>query len=539
MGSEPTFLLTGAILYTFFTYVVFRAERTLANVLFSLFTLSTALWILGATIFVGSTSAHGFRSAFLIEYISYIIAPLSFYIFTKIFIHNTPITSRSLYIFPAFSGLILLTLYVFFGIPDVSPGGTEELPRVAFHIALFFYLVCYSALGYRELFKSVPESIGEAQARARLRTAIFLLTLPIFCGMAIGIGAIALRADAWMWVGPFLSLMVIPIFPVILRRYRNLRVRIVTTEILAAFLWALLFSRVVFAQSPSAQLIDGILLLFTTILSMFLVQGISAEEDATIRFKKMIKELEATNNRLKTFDQQKSSFVAITSHQLRTPVTAIRGYISMALEQSFGDLNRAIEQPLERIRAASEKLGHIVEDLLEASRIEHGLKEFSFCPADLEVLVKRVSEPFRHRFSQKHIGFSVVREGNFRFVTRIDEEKMALVLRNILEHAYATTVRGQVEVILARNDATKKIRIAVSDSGAGVDQATLETFFRIDSARHPRRAKKNRWLWLYLADRIIEAHRGTFWIESGGNNSGATFFIEIPILDSGELPPPL
>lgn len=529
MGIEVIILLAGAIFYVFLSYVALRAGRELGNILASLYILTVALWVLGAALFVGSSSAHGIRAAILIEYISFIAAPLTFYVFARIFAQNTSLVPRVYYFVPLGCGLTLLASYLFFGIPDVPLIGIERLPRIVFHGALVLYFLAYVSLGHKELRNHIPRSTATPRHLVAVRIAAQIFTVPIFVGMMVEMGIIAFRLDALMWVGPVISLMVVIALPFIVRQYQNDQFRALATEVLVTFLWFLIFSRIVFAQSTMGRVVDTFLLILTTCMSFILLRGISTEHHVKRKLEKVIKELEMTNNTLKTLDRQKSSFVSIASHQLRTPVTAIRGYISMALEQSFGELNRATEQPLERIRMASEKLSRIVEDLLESSRIESGLKEFSFASVDVEAVVERVSEHFRSRFSEKNIAFSVVREGNDKnFFAVIDEEKIATVIRNVLEHAYATTTEGQVTVRIARDGYSNTIRIAISDTGAGVDQATLEAFFRVDRLKYFRRSKNNRWLWLYLADQILTAHHGTLWVESGGVGLGTTFFIEIP-----------
>jgi signal transduction histidine kinase len=215
----------------------------------------------------------------------------------------------------------------------------------------------------------------------------------------------------------------------------------------------------------------------------------------------------------------------VVSHELKTPVALIKGYAgTLRREDAHWDQN-TVREGLEIIEQESDRLDRLINNLLDASRIEAGALKLE--PADLSLprLVDRVVEKFRTQ-SQVH-QFEVVFPPEFPLVYA-DEERMSEVFYNLLSNAIKYSPRGGVIRIGGRVQ-PHDVLVYVSDEGIGIpeeEQVRLfQRFFRVDSSL--RRRTQGAGLGLFLCRAIIEALGGHIWVESRAGQ-GATFNFTLP-----------
>lgn len=242
------------------------------------------------------------------------------------------------------------------------------------------------------------------------------------------------------------------------------------------------------------------------------------------------KDLQVANEQLRELDAAKSEFISIASHQLRTPLTIIKGYISMMLEGNFGKLTKNERGSLEKVFESNERLIHLVENLLNISRIESGRMKFSFENAQLDNIVTSVIEELSDYAKRKKLRLEYIEPKKTTPMVKIDEEKIRQVIINLIDNAIKYTKQGGITIKL--EEIEKNIRFSISDSGVGIKSDDLPTLFKKFS-----RGKEvtlihteGTGLGLYVAKMMIEAHRGRIWAESKGEGKGSKFYFEIPIL---------
>jgi signal transduction histidine kinase len=269
----------------------------------------------------------------------------------------------------------------------------------------------------------------------------------------------------------------------------------------------------------------------TTIENAFLFQE---TKNFNKKLKKEIrlatKELRQANERLKKLDQAKSEFITIASHQLRTPLTVIKGYVSMMLEGSFGKILPEQKDSLKKVFQSSERLVQLIENLLNISRIESDKLQFFYELINFEELVENVIEEFEVTAKKKKIKLVYIPPKKLLPKIRIDREKIRQAIMNLVDNAIKYTKKGKVEIEirLIKN----KIFFSVSDSGMGVEEEDMVNLFRKFSRGKGTSVihTEGTGLGLYVAKKMIESHKGKIWAESKGKGKGAKFIFELPIL---------
>ena len=137
-------------------------------------------------------------------------------------------------------------------------------------------------------------------------------------------------------------------------RYGLFHAKTIATELLTFTIWILLLIRVLQSQDITSLVVDSGILAFSIIAGIFLVKSVSKEVEQREKLEILTKQLESANVELKRLDAAKSEFVSIVSHQLRTPLTAVKGYISMVKEGTYGKITAIQQDVLEKVFQSGE-----------------------------------------------------------------------------------------------------------------------------------------------------------------------------------------
>ncbi|MBP9856100.1 MAG: HAMP domain-containing histidine kinase [Candidatus Pacebacteria bacterium] len=247
------------------------------------------------------------------------------------------------------------------------------------------------------------------------------------------------------------------------------------------------------------------------------------------------KELELTlaNKRLQSLEEAKSKFIAVTTHQLRTPLSAIKWTFNMVLAGQLGVINEEQKEVLQKGYQSTERMIKIVNDLLNIDQIETERKDYTFTPIQLEELAESILFEFSNQAESKKIELSLKKPAKPLPLVEADALKLRMVLENLIDNAIKyNRLHGQVDVILKDekiNTSHPIVEIVVSDTGIGIpvdDQKRMfNKFFRAGNAilNEP----DGTGLGLYLSKDIIEKHGGTIHFET--NPKGTHFHIDLPL----------
>jgi len=241
------------------------------------------------------------------------------------------------------------------------------------------------------------------------------------------------------------------------------------------------------------------------------------------------KELRRANEKLKKLDSAKSEFISIASHQLRTPLTIIKGYISMVMEGNFGPVPAKIAEALKKVYDSNERLILLVENLLNISRIESGNLQFDFKETDLEELaisaIDELADTARKR--NNHLVYKPAAQKLPSVI--VDAGKIRHVILNLLDNAIKYSEKSEIIVKLSAEK--DRIVFSVTDEGIGMDNEDIAGLFKkfYRGNVSPLIYTEGTGLGLYVAKQMVEAHKGRIWAKSGGHNKGTSFYFSLPL----------
>ncbi len=214
--------------------------------------------------------------------------------------------------------------------------------------------------------------------------------------------------------------------------------------------------------------------------------------------------------RFREAEEIKTTFISVISHELKTPVALIKGYVGTLRRQDAEWDREVIEDSLAVIEEEADHLTELIENLLDATRLQAGALKMNFSDTSLDILAKRISERFRTQ-SERH-QIVVDFPSNFPVIMG-DETRLAQVLSNLVSNAIKYSPDGG-EIRISGETRPDHVIICVSDQGPGIDTEDIphvfERFYRSSSAA---RNTKGTGLGLFLAKAVVEAHSGKIWVD--------------------------
>lgn len=229
--------------------------------------------------------------------------------------------------------------------------------------------------------------------------------------------------------------------------------------------------------------------------------------------------------RFREADELKSTFISVISHELKTPVALIKGYVSTLRREDASWNREVVQDSLEVIEEEADRLTELIENLLSASRLQAGALSIHLSDVNIRDLARRVVE----RMQTQTVNHTIVVDfpENFPWVMG-DEDRLEQVLTNLIANAIKYSPEGG-EVRVSGQIRPGHVILCVSDQGPGIAQEDIphvfDRFYRSSAAV---RNTKGAGLGLYLARAVIEAHAGRIWVDSKGGE-GARICFSLPL----------
>lgn len=277
-------------------------------------------------------------------------------------------------------------------------------------------------------------------------------------------------------------------------------------------------------------------LIFIHFYGQFLRNEFDVEEEERAKSKKLIvrlknlgEEIKKTNVKLKEMSALKDDFVSVASHELRAPMTMIKGFISMVLEGNAGRISEKARGFLTDAYESNDRMVRLVNNMLNVSRIESGRMVMNLVDIRVGPIVEDIVAGFKME-AKKHglkLIFSPLKKKMPR--VRIDPDRIREVLTNLISNAINFTPHGRIDVRCLVEDGF--VRIEVEDTGVGIapeDQSEL--FKKFSQLEMAAAFKKGSGLGLYICRMLINEFGGKIWVKSKVGK-GTTFFFTLPVIN--------
>lgn len=401
------------------------------------------------------------------------------------------------------------------GIIDVSKGYIDIVSIGAWLPLFYLYiLLCIAALVYYFLI-ALSKIVGTRRSQLIYIVGGFIIAMMF--GITFNLILPAFHYYKYNNFGPVFILILIGVSVIAGTKHYIYGRRVVISELYATILVFIAFVKLAMAPSFFASLLTvavvGICYLF--------IQSVISEADKNIR-------LEKDKEELKKLDKMKNEFLMVATHELNTPVTVLRGKMSMILEEGFGNFSKEEKEYLQPIFANIEKLGKLFREVLEVIKIDQKKMLLSREQTNLNKLIAEIVKETKNNDKHFYLDVELPKEPIF---LKIDRPKIKEVLGDILDNAIKfSCVNGASGKIKITVESKKgETTVSIQDNGVGLcgeDKAHLaEKFFqskRFDSFSPME--QQGTGLSLYIAKKIVELHQGKIWVDSK-EGVGSTFHV--------------
>ncbi len=244
---------------------------------------------------------------------------------------------------------------------------------------------------------------------------------------------------------------------------------------------------------------------------------------------------------LQELNQMKSNFMIITSHEMRTPLTILRGNHEALLAQTMGELTPRQQKSLLACQRAIERMIESVENINQAIKISEKQIKLNYEEVNINYLLNKILNKLSQFIKQRQQ--TITLDLPEKIILIADSEKLQLLLTNIIQNAIKFTLDGG-NISISATQENQTIHIIVKDDGIGIEKAELDKIFdqfytHSDTLHHTsgkyQFSARGSGLGLTIAKGYIEAHNGKIWAESKGNNFGSSFHILLPINPTSQI----
>lgn len=251
-------------------------------------------------------------------------------------------------------------------------------------------------------------------------------------------------------------------------------------------------------------------------------------------------------------EKQRAEFISTASHEMRTPVAAIEGYLALALNDKVSSIDAKAREYLEKAHSSTQHLGQLFQDLLTSAKAEDGRLTNHPAVTEMSGFVEQLAEDLRFSAQKKGLEVEFIRSSNTSgtaqgglvdasstigrtlqplYFANVDPDRLREVITNLFDNAVKYTEKGKVSLGVTGNEEVVQIRVA--DTGPGIPAADIphlfEKFYRVDNSA--TRTIGGTGLGLFICRKIIELYNGVIWAESTVGE-GSTFYINLPRLSA-------
>ncbi|MBT3418693.1 MAG: hypothetical protein HN726_04100 [Candidatus Magasanikbacteria bacterium] len=530
LSIQFTFFVTAFVSNILLAVAVFKnPTQGATHRIFVWLTVVTSLWV--SVMYISVQDFAYQWSLILIRLSVFLAAPMSMLFF--LFSHTIPNVKIQLsrwrlhlcFILTGISMLLALSPFTFSGVEHIA-GELIPIPG----LGLLFFVVLSTAFSLSAtllLIRKFLHEKGKPRRRFQLiLTGIFLMLGFVICTILIPV--VFLQNSTFVSFAPVYTSFFLITTGIAIIRYQLFNIKVIATESLVIVLAIILFFEGLlsgsFFQLAYKFLFAGLIVL----LGAFLIKSVKREIQEREEIAHLAKSLEKANIRLHELDRQKTEFLSIASHQLRTPLSIIKGYIELIEDGVYGKVTRKMKKVLHDMDDSNERLVKLIDEFLDITRIEQGRTKFTFEDKDMNELITSVVHELTPKADTKKLKL-IWKPTKSALTVCMDEERVRHVVFNFIDNAIKYTNKGKVRVMVEKEK--EIIIVRVRDSGIGFNKEDQASFFhKFYRGENVKGTNINgTGLGIYVARKFIEKHKGEVWAVSPGLSKGSEFGFSIPI----------
>lgn len=523
--------------------VWFSRARRAVRASYALVAIGVSLWALSNSLFQSASLPAAILWARASDAAALVIV-LAFFYFTHVF-PGGQFPRRLRVPFLAVSVvLIVASLLPGTFIVTVRQGSAgRELVR---HFPAIYLFAAVVGGGFLWAFAVLAQNLHGATAVERAQVTIILVGAAIATSLGVIMNLVLpmLGNYSLVWLGPDMASVLLVASMYAITKHRLFESRVVLSELLAALLFLGALYLALRFPSPPYIYYQAVFLALTIVVGILFLRSANKEvavteklqaanetlADRNRRLASLTDNLEHANESLKELMEIKTEFLHIASHQLRTPLTSIRGLLEM---QAHGDFERLPVEERKQIQrnmlSSANQFNNIVNDLLDAMELEGGAMNFRFAPVQLEGLIDDVMRTLKPNYDRKGLSLVFERPTTPLPLVEADGQYLREALMNLIDNAEKYTPHGGVTIRAEQKP--NAVEVSVTDTGIGIDPEEAPRLFgkfvrgRRSSAIHT----DGSGLGLYIIKRIVEAHHGQIRLASPGIGQGTTAHVTLPL----------
>jgi signal transduction histidine kinase len=525
--------VAGMLILGFVTF--FNNAKSISSKLFLCLAVVSSAW---SIVNYASYQIHSIEISFwLLRFVLFFGALASFFIFTLAYVFPEETAKGSRYywwiIVPATGVATLLTLTpaVFSGIVSVTG---KNITQVSNGPGIFVFGIVVAFLNIGSIVMLVYKAIRKKEQRKPL--LIFLAGVVIMLALILIFNFVLpafFQNTGFTPLGGIFLLPFIILTSYAIIRHGLLSIKVVATEILAFALATGTLFEVVTSGTFVDLVIRTLVFVFILITGILLIRSVLREVKQREELQELNSKLDAANKQLEELSHFKSELLSLASHQIRSPLAAIKGFGTLIVGGSYGPVSDKVKETVGKMGESANSLIGLINTLLDMRKVDEGKMEYQMARTDLKKITIDVVDLLRGLAETKKLEFTFTAPDK-EIPVSADAEKLKQIVQNLTDNAIKYTPSGFVHVEIKEEPSTVAGQppvaiVTVSDSGVGFSPDLAPHLF--EEFIRDERVKKQilgTGLGLYIARKITEAHGGKLWAESPGEGKGSAFHLSIP-----------
>ena len=363
-----------------------------------------------------------------------------------------------------------------------------------------------------------------AEATRKRKIKFFLFGILTFTALNLAFNVFAqifFNNYKYYQIGNYSTIILIGFTLYAIVKHELFNIKVVTAQVLTVIIWIILFSRLFVSRDRSEIIINFIALVLMTVFGILLVRSISREV-------KQRRQLQLLAKELKTMSERKDEFISMAAHELRAPITAVKGYMSMIMEGDAGEIPDTVSEYLEDAIVGSDRMIRLVNNMLNVSRIKEGRMVYQAGTVNLMVVANSVATEFREEAQRKNLSINIIAPDDLLDRVFVDQDRIYEVVGNLVGNAVKYTDHGSIIInMLNPNKAT--IRLEVIDTGTGISQEEQKKLFqKFERAESSIGKTIGTGLGLYISRLLVERFGGKIGLVSIPGK-GSNFWFDLPL----------